>query len=109
MGGLAEGVLARRRVLATPDRPAERLLAPDHGPERVHRSLPPLPGMLSEPPGADPHARWCGRGQGEPGPYPIRWGVSEKDQKAPRRGPTSADPTGAKARAVKARYRGVCR
>ncbi|MGB0091436.1 MAG: hypothetical protein WBP81_02725 [Solirubrobacteraceae bacterium] len=36
-------------------------------------------------------------------------GVSEKDHKAPRRGPTSADPTGEKARAVKARYRGVCR
>ena len=27
--------------------------------------------MLSEPPGADPHAGWCGRGQGKPGPYPI--------------------------------------
>ena len=36
-------------------------------------------------------------------------GVSEKDRKAPRRGPTSADPTGEKARAVKARYVGVCR
>jgi hypothetical protein len=36
-------------------------------------------------------------------------GVSEKDHKAPRRGPTSADPTGDKARAVKARCRGVCR
>ena len=72
MGGLAEGVLAHRRVLAAPDRPAQRLLAQDHGPERVHRSLPPFPGMLSEPPGADPHAGWCGRGQGEPGPYPIR-------------------------------------
>ena len=36
-------------------------------------------------------------------------GVSEKDRKAPRRGPTSADPTGEKARAVKARYLGVCR
>ena len=36
-------------------------------------------------------------------------GVSEKDHKAPRRGPTSADPTGEKARAVKARYVGVCR
>ena len=36
-------------------------------------------------------------------------GVSEKDHKAPRRGPTSADPTGDKARAVKARYVGVCR
>jgi len=27
--------------------------------------------MLSEPPGADPHAGWCERGQGEPGLYPI--------------------------------------
>ena len=36
-------------------------------------------------------------------------GVSEKDRKAPRRGPTSADPTGEKARAVKAHYVGVCR
>ena len=25
--------------------------------------------MLSEPPGADPHAGWCGSGQGEPGLY----------------------------------------
>ena len=72
MGGVAEGLLARRRVLATPTRAAERLLAQDHGPERVHRPLPPFPGMLSEPPGADPHAGWCGRGQGEPGLYPIR-------------------------------------
>jgi hypothetical protein len=38
-----------------------------------------------------------------------REGVSEKDRKAPRRGFTSADPTGEKARAVKARYVGVCR
>jgi hypothetical protein len=30
--------------------------------------------MLSETPGADPHAGWCGRGQGEPGLYPIRCG-----------------------------------
>ena len=29
--------------------------------------------MLSEPPGADPHAGWCGRGQGKPGLYPILW------------------------------------
>ena len=36
-------------------------------------------------------------------------GVSEKDHKAPRRGPTSADPTGEKARAVKVRYQGVYR
>ena len=28
--------------------------------------------MLSEPPDADPHVRWCGRGRGEPGPYPIQ-------------------------------------
>jgi hypothetical protein len=27
--------------------------------------------MLSEPPGADPHARWCGRRRGKPGAYPI--------------------------------------
>jgi hypothetical protein len=34
--------------------------------------------MLSEPPGADPHAGWCGRGQGEPGLYPIRCGGGRK-------------------------------
>ena len=33
-------------------------------------------------------------------------GVSEKDHKAPRRGPTSADPTGEKAKTVKRRYQG---
>ena len=27
--------------------------------------------MLSEPPDADPHVRWCGGRQGEPGAYPI--------------------------------------
>src|SRR5450759_1123413 len=27
-------------------------------------------GMQCEPPGADPHAGWCGRGQGEPAPLP---------------------------------------
>ena len=32
----------------------------------------PFPGMLSEPPGADPHAGGVGRGRGElRGPYPI--------------------------------------
>ena len=56
----------------------ERLLAQDHRPERVPRSLPPFPGMLSEPPGADPHAGWCGRGQGKPGLYPIRGGGGRK-------------------------------
>ncbi len=71
MGGVAEGVLVRRRVLATPTRAAERLLAQDRWPKRVHQPLPPPPGTLSEPPGADPHAGWCGRGQGKPGLYPI--------------------------------------
>ena len=28
--------------------------------------------MLSEPPGADPHAGWCGGRRGELGAYPIR-------------------------------------
>jgi hypothetical protein len=28
-------------------------------------------GMLSEPPDADPHVRWCGGRRGEPGAYPI--------------------------------------
>jgi hypothetical protein len=26
---------------------------------------------VSEPPGADPHAGWCGEGRLEAGPYPI--------------------------------------
>jgi len=34
--------------------------------------------MLSEPPGADPHGGWCGRGQGKPGLYPIRCGGGRK-------------------------------
>src|ERR1035441_4158514 len=67
MGSVAEGLLACRWVLATPTRATQHLLAQDHWPERVPRSLPPFPGMLSEPPGADPHAGWCGRGQGKPG------------------------------------------
>src|SRR5450755_381170 len=29
-------------------------------------------GMPSEPPGADPHAGWCGGRRGKPGAYPIR-------------------------------------
>jgi len=79
LGGLAKGILARRGVLATPKSTAERLLAQDHGPERIHRTLPTCPGMLSEPPGADPHAGWCGRGQGEPGLYPIGPALVEYD------------------------------
>ena len=27
---------------------------------------------VDEPPGADPHAGWCGEGRLEAGPYPIR-------------------------------------
>ena len=102
MGGVAEGLLARRRILATPTGPAERLLAQDRWPERVHRPLPPFPGMLSEPPGADPHAGWCGRGQGKPGLYPIRGGGGRRSQpvgpaRAVRPGEPPADPTPAAA------------
>ena len=58
-------------ILAAPTSPAKRLLARVTRPERIPRPLPRFPGMLSEPPGADPHAGWCGRGQGKPGLYPI--------------------------------------
>jgi len=71
LGGIAEGLLAHRWFLAAPTSPAKRLLARVTRPEGIPRSLPRFPGMLSEPPGADPHAGWCGRGQGKPGLYPI--------------------------------------
>ena len=74
MGGSQKGYWRVAGSWPLQTRPAQRLLAQDHGPERIPRPLPPLPGMLSEPPGADPHAGWCGRGRGEPGPYPIRCG-----------------------------------
>ena len=32
-------------------------------------------GSTGEPPDADPHVRWCGRGWANPGPYPIPVGV----------------------------------
>ena len=32
----------------------------------------PWPGNFSEPPGADPHAGWCGEGERKTPPYPIR-------------------------------------
>ena len=51
-------------------RPAQRLLDQPR-PARIRRTLPPLPGMLSEPPDADPHVRWCGGRPCEPGAYPI--------------------------------------
>ena len=36
--------------------------------------------MLSEPPDADPHVRWCGGRRGEPGAYPIhRWSNLETE------------------------------
>jgi hypothetical protein len=50
LGRLAKGLLARRRLLAAPDRPAQRLLAQDHGPDRIHRPLPPLPGCIANRP-----------------------------------------------------------
>ena len=43
----------------------------DQGLQGIPRPLPPFPGMLSEPPDADPHVRWCGGRRGEPGAYPI--------------------------------------
>ncbi len=46
---------------------ALRPQAPAIGPGRSTDS-----GTLSEPPGADPHVRWCGRRRGErPGVYPL--------------------------------------
>ena len=62
------------------------------------RSLAPFPGMLSEPPGADPHAGWCGRGQGKPGLYPIRCGGGRQPQpvrpaRAAQLSEPPADPT----------------
>ena len=63
--------------------------------------------MLSEPPGADPHAGWCGRGQGEPGLYPI-WegGVGEGPAQAPRRRRTSTRRGPAVGQALEHRQRG---
>ena len=70
MGVLAEGVLAHRRLQSPRRRPAQRLLDRSR-PAGIPRPLPPFPGMLSEPPDADPHVRWCGGRRGEPGAYPI--------------------------------------
>ena len=67
---------------------------------RASRCLPvrpraSLPGMLSEPPGADPHAGWCGRGQGKPGLYPIRCGGGRQPRtsRPSRTVPGSLPPT----------------
>jgi hypothetical protein len=70
------------RALGIPDHAARSWAASQKGYWRVagswplqrallHRPLPPFPGMLSKPPGADPHTGWCGRGQGKPGLYPT--------------------------------------
>jgi hypothetical protein len=42
-------------------------------------------GTRSEPPGADPHARWYGRGRGEPGPSPIDVSVRGRRHRRTRR------------------------
>jgi hypothetical protein len=95
MGGIAEGLLAHRRVLAAPTSPAKRLLAQVTRPEGIPRPLPRFPGMLSEPPGADPHAGWCGRGQGKPGLYPILCGGrAEPQRRRPVPTATVGDPRG---------------
>ena len=63
--------------------------------------------MLSEPPGADPHAGWCGRGQGKPGLYPIReGGVGEGPARAPRRRRTSTRRGPGVGQALELRQRG---
>ncbi len=79
------------RALGMPERAAREWAASQKGPWRIagsyvlSRALPngsitfyagsPIPtavsGMLSEPPDADPHVRWCGRRRGKPGAYPI--------------------------------------
>jgi len=80
LGSLAERVLARRWVLATPTSTAERLLAPDHGPERVHRSLPTFSGNAERTARCGPACRvvWEGA-RGEPGSYPILRGGQPED------------------------------
>jgi hypothetical protein len=73
-GTLAVGRPRRRGTGASPGpghsrEPAQRLLAHDHRPDGIRRPVPSFPGMLSEPPGADPHAGWCG-GPGRAWPLP---------------------------------------
>jgi len=41
--------------------------------------------MLSEPPDADPHVRWCGGRRGEPGAYPITAGAFVRSCETPAR------------------------
>src|SRR4029453_4108584 len=91
LGGLAEGLLARRRLLATPDRPTQRLLAQDHRPEGVPRPLPPPPGMLSEPPGADRTPGGVGGARASLAPPRVEAGAGGTSDQA-------ATPRGARAR-----------
>ena len=70
MGVFAEGLLAHRG-LSGRSNALPNAYWHEPGPERIPRPLPRFPGMLSEPPGADPHAGWCGGRRGEPGAYPM--------------------------------------
>ena len=70
MGGFRPGLLARRRLGHPRPRPSRCLLADIR--VWLDFSVPTVSfGMLGEPPDAGPHVRWCGRGRGEPGPYPA--------------------------------------
>jgi len=56
--------------------------------EQWGTSITPLRrGSSWEPPSADPHARWCGEGEGDPPPYPIGHSIhqikSEGEYSAP--------------------------
>ena len=70
VGLLAQGLLAHLRLPDPHPRPAQRLLGRP-GPARDSPIPTAVSGMLSEPPDADPHVRWCGGRRGEPGAYPI--------------------------------------
>jgi RNA-directed DNA polymerase len=85
------------RALGIPERSAREWAGSRKGYWRIagswvlHRALPDaywrglglqgfsdptaVSGTRREPPDADPHVRWCGRGRGEPGPYPIVQGA----------------------------------
>ncbi len=69
MGEFAQGVLADRRI-QTPRRRLSNGYRTELGLQDSSISTA-VSGMPSEPPDADPHVRWCGGRQGEPGAYPI--------------------------------------
>ena len=71
VGGQPEGLLAARGLRSAPAGDAE----PRTGPTSVWcRSAiaSVASGSTGEPPDADPHVRWCGRGRGDPGPSVAR-------------------------------------